>query len=187
MFQIGWSTIAGIQEANGALQWTQWISLVVVPLVPTRWLKTGPSDPENSETESSSSDNGETGSTSHRLWDSSKGSATDLCWWEMLEKERAEQKARVKWCSLYNYLDIGYLHVSVNPRPLESWGADAMEVRGRMQEYAGCYQDIYFQIFQRAGCLTQVGAIASIFMGGVACRTQMTLMSLTSMWKCWPS
>lgn len=33
----------------------------------SRWLKTGPSDPENSETESSSSDNGETGSTSHRL------------------------------------------------------------------------------------------------------------------------
>lgn len=32
----------------------------------SRWLKTGPSDPDNSETESSS-DNGETGSTSHRL------------------------------------------------------------------------------------------------------------------------
>ena len=48
------STITGISDA-----------MVMAPLV-LRWLKTGPSDPDNSETESSS-DNGETGSTSHRL------------------------------------------------------------------------------------------------------------------------
>ena len=125
--------------------------------------------------------------------DSSKGSAaTDPCWWEMLEKERAEQKeagskGEVMQFSL-NYTIIWILDICISvwtPGHLKAEVLMPWKSEARCRMFSG----YLFSDFPE-GCLTQVGAIASIFMGGVACRTQMTQMaqmSLTSMWKCWPS